>query len=272
MSQTGYIYEDGKYFSRAMSSIGKQKEGWKLVLLCALIALIPIIGPIWSLGFIYKWAKNIAWGLNEPLSTSDLEIGSCLSLGFKVFVVGLVWGLIAFVFFYITAPLSNIKVLGPLFSLIRWVLYIFLGFAVTVGSLRAVIYDDISAGLQFSKVWEMMTRNANRLIHPILADFGISIVLGLISLIVIIIAIGSAGFSFYVDLLDGSFSPALIRSLIASLPLVFLILKVIAIVRSLTTSLIYAMWMIQFDLPLWGGKEDPIPASLEPGQAPHYNM
>ena len=277
MSQTGYTYEDDMYLSRAMSSIGKQKEGWKLVLLCALIAMIPIIGPIWSLGFIYKWAKNIAWGLNEPLSTDDLEIGSCLSLGLKVFVVGFVWGLIAFAFFYITAPLCEIQVLGPIFSLIGWALSILIGFAISVGSLRAVIYDDIAAGLQFAKVWEMMTRNPGRLVRPILADVAVSIILSLIALVVIVLGISFVGFGFVglgycLHLLDSSSNLALIEYAIRYLPIVFLIVKALGLLRSLFTTLIYAMWMIQFDLPRWGGKEDPIPDSLESGQAPHYTV
>ena len=56
-----------RYFRTAWDDL-RQSPGWfgKIVLL-ALLNLIPIFGQIVSLGYLYGWAREIAWNVHEPL-------------------------------------------------------------------------------------------------------------------------------------------------------------------------------------------------------------
>ena len=55
------------YFNAAWQDI-KNSPGWfgKLVLL-SLLSLIPIFGWLVVLGYLYGWARDIAWNVHGPL-------------------------------------------------------------------------------------------------------------------------------------------------------------------------------------------------------------
>lgn len=80
------------YFSAAWHDI-KNSPGWfgKLVLL-SLISLIPIFGWIVVAGYLYGWARDIAWNVHSPLPKHIFgnEDGKLYSRGFFVLVIGFV--------------------------------------------------------------------------------------------------------------------------------------------------------------------------------------
>ena len=59
-----------KYFQTAWNDV-KNSPGWfgKMCLL-ALVNFIPIFGSIVSYGYLYGWAREIAWGVHQPMPAS----------------------------------------------------------------------------------------------------------------------------------------------------------------------------------------------------------
>ena len=80
------------YFNAAWQDI-KNSPCWfgKLVLL-SLLSLIPIFGWLVVLGYLYGWARDIAWNVHGPLPKRIFgnEDGKLYSRGFFAMVIGFV--------------------------------------------------------------------------------------------------------------------------------------------------------------------------------------
>ncbi|MEG0503470.1 MAG: DUF4013 domain-containing protein, partial [Raoultibacter sp.] len=87
------------YFKTAWNDI-KNTPGWfgKMMLL-ALIACIPIFGFIVVGGYLYGWARDIAWGVHGPMPKRIFgnEDGKLYSRGFFVVVIGFVCALLPWI-------------------------------------------------------------------------------------------------------------------------------------------------------------------------------
>ena len=73
-----------KYLSTAWNDI-RQSPGWLAkALLLGLVACIPIFGWIVVYGYLYGWARDMAWGVHAPLPARIFgnEDGKLYSRGF----------------------------------------------------------------------------------------------------------------------------------------------------------------------------------------------
>jgi len=98
-------------FGRAFSYVFEDSDWFKKVALAALVSLIPIIGQIFLIGWALEITRRVI--KNESILLPDLDFGENLGLGFKAFVVGLVYAIPIFILMIpnFLAPLM-IEVMG----------------------------------------------------------------------------------------------------------------------------------------------------------------
>lgn len=84
------------YFAAAWGDVTKS-PGWaSVVLRLGLLCLVPIFGVVVMYGYLFSWARDIAWNVHRPLPRKIFanEDGSLYRRGFFIFVVALVFSLV----------------------------------------------------------------------------------------------------------------------------------------------------------------------------------
>lgn len=290
-----------QYFKSAWGDI-QNSPGWfgKLCLL-ALINFIPVFGQIVTYGYLYGWAREIAWGTHEPMPARIFsnEDGKLYRRGWFILVLVFVAGLVPAIVMQVgtsmqgigfvgaangahAAGSSIVSGLGVLVSVVGVVGGILLGILAWIGSMRISIYDRLSAGFQIGKIWKMFrhdTNGAMRIFGMVLL-FGLifSVVLSVVytMIFVIIVLAGFAGLaaSGYnlsaVQYMTDSQAAAMVLQFIASAGLIgfigVILLLFVTYLVSMFVELLVARaigyWTMQFDVPRWRGQDDPMPFEL----------
>lgn len=290
-----------QYFNAAWGDI-KNSPGWfgKLCLL-ALLNFIPIFGQIVTFGYLYGWAREIAWGTHEPMPTRIFanEDGKLYRRGWFVFVLVFVVGLIASIVMSIGQGMQGAGMwglmseahrgasalasgFGTLIYLIGLVGGILLSILAWIGSMRISIYDRLSAGFQLGKIWKMFRHDTGGIMRifgmDLLFGFIIGIILSIVLFIIIFLVIfagvaslAASGYSFEsLRHLSDTQALALVVQVFLSAGLVgffgILIASFLSFVGELFVMLLVARamgyWTMQFDVPKWRGQDDPMPFEL----------
>lgn len=290
-----------QYFQTAWNDI-KNSQGWfgKLCLL-ALIGLIPIFGQIVIFGYLYGWAREIAWGVHEPLPARIFgnEDGKLYRRGWFIFLVVFVFALIPGIVTGAGSTMQQVGLyssmadeaaasagisvtVGGIVYLIGVAVALFASILAWIGSMRVSIYDRLSTGFQLGKIWKMFRHDTG----GIMRIFGMNLLVGLILgillsivvtvLIVLVVFVGAAG------LAGAGFTPEsfeyisdteamrIFTQLIGSVGLVGIICLALSLFLANATNIFTEMlvaralgyWTWQFDVPQWGGKDDPMPFEL----------
>ncbi len=273
------------YFKSAWNDIKHTPKWLGKVIKLALLNLIPIFGQIVTLGYLYGWARDIAWGVHQPLPDKILsnEDGQLYRRGFfglvVAFVIGLLPALISAVgdillgggvvgvasahARYSVLGMSSV-VIGEALFLLALVANLAAYVFTPVGIMRMSIYNRLSAGLQLGRIWKMLrhdSRGALRIavmaiLAGIAAGFATS-VLGALAAAPFVGLFAASGMG------AESVSVALLYSL-GALGAVFLLvfvlfsLGVVVFVNMLTVRAV-GYWVFQFDVAHWGGQDDPMP-------------
>lgn len=285
------------YFKAAWTDI-KSSPGWfSKLLLLGLISLIPIFGQIVVLGYLYGWARDIAWDVKSPMPAHIFgnEDGRLYSRGFFVLVVGFVFSLVPGVIEAIGSCLG----MAPfaLFGASRtgWMIGLSAGvlgvlvFAATiaatffaylftwVGSMRMAVYGRLSAGFQIGKLWSMMRYDFGGLLRifgmTLLIDlvagaaiFAVVMVMVLVGGFAGVAAIGSPGMNARYGASEvGAILAFIGVALVLMLVLVYVTLVVSAFSSAMTARAM-GYWTRQFDVPHWQGQDDPLPFEVDPPQ------
>lgn len=276
---------DGKphYISRSWDMLTRDKGWIKVILLLALASFVPFVGLIGLVGYGLEWARLTAWGIDSSPKQRGVRIGECLASGWRALVVTFVWMFVWMLATGIVNSIADVLLPDALASLIGSLLVLaqlFYILVVYVAVLRAAIYTKISAGLNPSRVLEMVKRAPGDLFFFVL----IPIVGGLIVSAIWIFFMLLGGVSVLPEIIKmaraatGSFDDAMfIRHLTAMLRIVMPIAAIAgylsAVVNAATSLLSYnavGLWMRQFDVARWGGPSDPLPpaASLPTSTVP----
>ncbi|WP_343005376.1 MULTISPECIES: DUF4013 domain-containing protein [unclassified Collinsella] len=276
---------DGKahYISRSWDMLTRDKGWIKVILLLALASFVPFVGLIGLVGYGLEWARLTAWGIDSSPKQRGVRIGECLASGWRALVVTFVWMFVWMLAAGIVNSIADVLLPDALASLIGSLLVLaqlFYILVVYVAVLRAAIYTKISAGLNPSRVLEMVKRAPGDLFFFVL----IPIVGGLIVSAIWIFFMLLGGVSVLPEIIKmaraatGSFDDAMfIRHLTAMLRIVMPIAAIAgylsAVVNAATSLLSYnavGLWMRQFDVARWGGPSDPLPqaASLPTSTVP----
>ena len=276
---------DGKphYISRSWDMLTRDKGWIKVILLLALASFVPFVGLIGLVGYGLEWARLTAWGIDSSPKQRGVRIGECLASGWRALVVTFVWMFVWMLAAGIVNSIADVLLPDALASLIGSLLVLaqlFYILVVYVAVLRAAIYTKISAGLNPSRVLEMVKRAPGDLFFFVL----IPIVGGLIVSAIWIFFMLLGGVSVLPEIIKmaraatGSFDDAMfIRHLTAMLRIVMPIAAIAgylsSVVNAATSLLSYnavGLWMRQFDVARWGGPSDPLPqaASLPTSTVP----
>ena len=170
-------------FSRSWEAF-RSTEGWfaKLCVL-ALVAFIPILGPIVVSGYLLGWARDAAWGMDNPLPRKVFgnEDGRLYRRGLFAWIISLVMGLAVFVVVFVCMSLFGLAagVFSTLFDgayaagflaipatigsfgigAVSLVVSFAAQFFIWIGCMRMSIYDTLSAGFSNGQIWSMIKRD-----------------------------------------------------------------------------------------------------------------
>lgn len=276
-------FQKDRYFGRAWAMLTQEKGWWKPVLLCALGALVPIVGPLAVLGYGLEWSRRVAWGSTEGPSR-QVKIGGLIKSGWRGFVVVAGWGIAAGV---VGTIVGNLPWIGDFLGSVWWIFSLFLNVAFLAAAARATIYQNFMAGYRAKTLRQMVSRDPWGLVKI----FAINLVAGVIVCIITIMVFmptlfGSLGFIVdLVDYMDGYYYYYMTEAEEMRLafevlgffvqqfaPAFFVTLLVSLVAGSFVGLLIncgIGLWLRQFDVPAWGKDEDPLPeTSVSEASAP----
>ncbi len=278
-------FERGRYFSRAWSLLTREKGWWKPVAVCAAADLVPVAGPLGVLGYKLEWARLVAWGADVSPKRHGVRVGSCISSGWRDFLVLLVWSLVMGV---IGGVCGALPLIGGLLSTLWTICCLYLGMAVSVATLRATIYQKAGAGFSWKNLVELGRRDPSGLLSILGWEMLCYLVIALVSGIVLsvtalgamprIISLASelgyynSGLSPYGDLeyYVTQLAMELFFYVIAAFGPTLIVLALIALVlRNGISMVVYAalgLWIRQFDVANWGRSEEPLPSTAFAGE------
>lgn len=293
-----------QYYKTAWGDI-KNSPGWfgKLCLL-ALINFIPVFGQIVTGGYLYGWAREIAWGTRAPLGARifNNDDGKFWRRGWFIFVLGFVFALLPMIITSIGSAMQSAGVVvapngavhstgNPVVAGFGTLIY-FIGFLLTffmmilrwIGSMRIAIYDRLSAGFQFGKLWKMLRHDTSGIMRIFGMYLLVGIILGIILSIIISILAFIVIFAGVSGLINAGYTAnalqhmtqaqavQLLWQFIASAGVVgFFAFVIGAYLTALSTLFIDMLvvralgyWTMQFDVPNWHGQDDPMPFETMP--------
>lgn len=278
-------FERSRYFSRAWSLLTREKGWWKPVAVCAAADLVPVAGPLGVLGYKLEWARLVAWGADVSPKRHGVRVGSCISSGWRGFLVLLVWGLVMGV---IGGVCGALPLIGGLLSTLWTICCLYLGMVVSVATLRATIYQKAGAGFSWKNLVELGRRDPSGLLSILGWEMLCYLVIALVSGIVLsvtalgamprIISLASelgyynSGLSPYGDLeyYVTQLAMELFFYVIAAFGPTLIVLALIALVlRNGISMVVYAalgLWIRQFDVANWGRSEEPLPSTAFAGE------
>lgn len=265
-------FQKDRYFGRAWAMLTQEKGWWKPVLLCALGALVPIVGPLAVLGYGLEWSRRVAWGSTVGPSR-QVKIGGLIKSGWRGFVVVAGWSIAAGV---VGTIVGNLPWIGDFLGSVWWIFSLFLNVAFLAAAVRATIYQNFKAGYRAKTLWQMVSRDPWGLVKIFVINLVAGLIVGVVTIMVFMPALfGSLGF--IVDLADyingyyyymteaeemrlalevlgffvQQFAPAFFATLLVSL--------VAGSFMGLLINCGIGLWLRQFDVPAWGKDEDPLP-------------
>ena len=266
-------YRRDRYFARSWALLTLEKGWWKPVLIMALFGLIPVVGILALVGYALETARVTAWGINAGPKQKDLKFGTYIVTGFKAVVIALAFGL---AYSIVTGILTFIPVINLILIPVFIVAAFVYPLCINVVQVRASVYGRISAGFAFKNIFEMIKHDMGGLFRI----FGMGIVLGIVTSIIMGIIGGSAAISMIVNIGAQAMAIArtqnisnqnqlglvmlalLARGFIQMGP-IFLVIGYIGHVVGLIVMLLMqnaiALWMRQFNVPAWGQSNDPLP-------------
>lgn len=284
-------FERGRYFSRAWSLLTREKGWWKPVAVCAAADLVPVAGPLGVLGYKLEWARLVAWGADVSPKRHGVRVGSCISSGWRGFLVLLVWSLVMGV---IGGVCGALPLIGGLLSTLWTICCLYLGMVVSVATLRATIYQKAGAGFSWKNLVELGRRDPSGLLSILGWEMLCYLVIALVSGIVLsVTALGAVpriislaselgyynsglyGYD-YGSLYGGSeyyvtqLAMELFFYVIAAFGPTLIVLGLIALVlRNGISMVVYAalgLWIRQFDVANWGRSGEPLPSTAFAGE------
>ena len=286
-----------KYYQTAWNDI-KNSKGWfgKLCLL-ALVGLIPIFGQIVIFGYLYGWARDVAWGVHEPMPARIFgnEDGKLYRRGWFIFVLVFVFSLVPAIIsgvgssmqqagyysalYDTSSKLEPTVAIGGIIYLIGILAALFVSILAWIGSMRISIYDRLSAGFQLGSIWKMFRKDTGGVMRIFGMNLLVGLILGIILSIIItimvvafifIIAAAMAGMGYTPESLQ-YMSDEQVTSFVLQLMgpaglAGFLFLIVAVFLGNLASTFVQMLvaramgyWTWQFDVPQWRGQNDPMP-------------
>ena len=284
-----------KYFQSSWNDI-KHSKGWfgRLCLL-ALVNIIPIFGQIVTLGYLYGWAREMAWGSRQPMPEHiiDNRDGKFWRRGWFALIVSAAFALVAAIVMGVGQAMQGggyigvadgrsqgivftggwMMVAGMMVYALGWIANLFLQMFVWIASMRVSIYDRLSAGFQLGKIWKMFRHDTGGMFKIFGMNLLISVLIGLVvALVYAVVLLFTVLFGVTVAGIDGSgsldsslvtplFGAFGIVAVIFVMAVVFFTIVGVLFVDALTVRAM-GYWTSQFDVAQWRGQDDPMPFEI----------
>ncbi len=158
-------------YSLAFTFVKEEKDWIQKILVTGLILLIPIVGALYLVGWMFEITRRIA--RHETPVLPEVDFSKYIGIGFKAIVVAFVYMLpctIVSIFSSTTdAILSNSRSDGIVFlrtvtncgfGLINFVLWLALSFVLIAAYIRFLDNFQISSAFNFAAVWKTVTSSA----------------------------------------------------------------------------------------------------------------
>ncbi len=269
------------YFSAAWGDI-THSPGWlSKILRLGLLCLVPVFGVIVLFGYLYGWARDIAWNVHRPMPDRIFgnEDGQLYKRGFFILVVTFVFSLIPLAFNLLTNMFTGFSLfgaiayggfasvvgglfIGAIFALVGIALSFFAILFEWVGSMRTALYVTLSSGFQIGKIWAMIRYD----FVGLLKIFGMWVLSLIIVGIALAILIAIAVIPITLIMAGILFNDVGVASVLFSIALILFIFIILVVLCLFASVLIIALiaralgyWTRQFQINLWGGQEDPMP-------------
>jgi len=291
-----------QYYRAAWNDLKSSPKWFGKLCLLALVGLIPIFGQIVIFGYLYGWAREMAWGVHEPLPAKIFgnEDGKLYRRGWYIFVLVFVLSLVPSIVMGIGSSMQQTVYLngiadgdgtglgvstgfGSLLYFVGIALSLFISVFAWIGYMRIAVYDRLSSGFQFGKMWKMLRHDTNGILRIFGMYLLVNLIVGLVLSIVIVAllilvifagvgGLASAGYT------AGSFESMTDAQATQVLLLLFSSVGVVGIISlavggfacSLASVYVEALvaramgyWTMQFDVPHWRGQDDPMPFELQ---------
>ena len=280
----------GGYFRNSWHDI-TSSPGWvgKICLL-SLVGFIPVFGQIVLFGYLFGWARDIAWGVRGPMPARIFgnEDGKLYARGLFAWVISLVCSLLpmavevvwmipaggmALVAGWGSSSFTPFAVLG-IGGMVAAVVSVVAAFAASVfwlvGSVRMSIYGRLGPGFQFGKLWAMMRRDPQGILRLVGMYLAICAVLVIAFVVIaLVLVLGAIAASAFVAAIMGSrggswdaVAAQVALVLLVGIPAILAVAFAIEVAAVMAYALIIraaGYWMGQFDVPAWRGPDDPLP-------------
>lgn len=270
-----YVSTEGfrpdKYFARSRVMLTSE-PGWiKTVLLMWLAGFVPIAGPLGVSGYIVEWSRLTAWGVSSAPKQKGVQIGACIKSGWRAFLVTAGWTIL---WWLAAIIITMIPFVGPLVSGLFSILGIVIGLIIRVAVLRATIYQETSAGFKFSTIFAMIDADSMGLLRILAILVLGGIIVGTVAGIAFMAAAVPATASFVISAGDFAgispeelatnteFIEAAMAWLVALVPGLLIVTAIARMFANVLELIVYnalGLWMRQFNVPAWGGSDDPLP-------------
>lgn len=274
------------YFEAAWSDVSGSPGLPGKLLALALISLIPVFGWVVVFGYLLGWARDLAWGVAEPLPPHVFgnADGELYRRGFFAIVILVLFGLL---------PLAVATLLGllpasdgfldkgvfglvPALSLLRPVMCVaasLLAIAFAwVGMMRMSIYRRFSPGLQIGRLAAMLHYDSGGIVR-LLGLFLIVALSALATIFLLVFVVAGASAVLFFGALESvvqgvtSFSGSSIMAtgsfaLGSAMVACALAVSTVSVLGSMIILRALGYWTQQFDVPHWLGQDDPMPFEL----------
>lgn len=211
------------YLARTWRCVKSTKHWFAKLGLLGLIAMIPLFGAIVVSGYLYGWARDAAWRMDNPLPARIFgnEDGMLYKRGLFAVVISVVLTVVvsigAFVFLWafgfasvgVSSVFAHIlpdqavsflsalvipSLVGVFGLFLACVVLLFgVQFFIWVGSMRMSIYGTLSSGFQFSRAWAMIRKNPSGLfkifLGQLLASFAVGFVIAIVWCVVLFVGV-----------------------------------------------------------------------------------
>ncbi len=275
-----------RYFYDSWHDITSSPGWFVTILKLALVLLIPIFGAIVVYGYLYTWARERAWGINQPMPRRIFENkdGKLYSRGGLIFIISIIVAAVSSLFLNIdmlasVTRISQMLAYSPqsfsdpnvLFSMLPlyvvphsglfgMVVSVILTIVGWIMSMRIAIYDSFNAGFRLDKVWKMLTHNILGILKVWLMSIIVTVVVTIVGLVIaglIVIIPMAACFA-----MSGATVNAAIAAILLIIPLLLLAVYVALVLSSIETALVIralGYWTETFNVPEWGSYAEPLP-------------
>jgi len=282
------------YFGTAWNDIKNSPKWLSKMMVMALLFFIPIFGPIVVAGYLYGWARDIAWGVHSPMPAKIFgnEDGRLYSRGFFALVIAFVFMIVpsvletifsaVFGFGVISSAINGdfggaflaTGIFGFIFSLLSLAIYVAVTLFQWVGNMRMSIYGRLSAGFQINKIWAMIRHDFKGILKilgmvvlvTVVVSIVFALIIGVVMVVILAVAAGAGVLNLQADHLTGSvvaWSVGLILLALLLSAIAYYVFMVITVFIETLFTRALGYWTRQFDVPNWRGQDDPMPFELQ---------